>query len=203
MNRSRLIISAVAVLLAAAFMTGCSIPNPGTVRLLGDVNYDAAFDTAKQVFAKYYSIESVDADKGVIVSSPKEEEGPSGRIFASRTRVREIATMRLTRTSTGVAAQVSVEVQKLGTDAIRQTTLTGENYSQLPDKSPAQGEAATTYEQNQTWFFDHYNKGEEGKVLADLYTALHSMPAGAPATSPAPPPTTSPTTAPIQPKTNG
>jgi hypothetical protein len=103
--------------------------------------------------------------------------------------------MRVTRTDKGVMAQVSVEVQKLGTDAIRQTSLTGENYSEVPDKSPAQGEAANTYEQSQTWFFDHYNKGQEGKILADLYTALHSAAAIAPAA------TTSPATAPAQPGT--
>jgi hypothetical protein len=215
MNRFNLL-AAIALIGAAALLPGCGIPNPGTVRQLGDVNYDTSLDTAKQVFSQYYSIESVDPDKGVITSSPKVQEGPSGQIFARQTRVREIATMRLTRTfsndkgrtqrpgaplaggaarqyeQTGVVAQVSVEVQKIGTDAIRQATLTGENYSDLPDKSPAQGEAATTYEQNQTWFFDHYNKGEEGKILADLYTALHS--AGTTTTAPAA--TTSPATAP-------
>lgn len=193
MNRFNLL-TAIALIGASALLPGCSIPNPGIVRQLGDVNYDTTLDTAKQVFSQYYSIESVDPDKGVITSTPKEQEGPSGRIFASKTRVREIATMRLTRTSAGVAAQVSVEVQKVGTDAIRQATLTGENYNQLPDKSPAQGEAATTYEQNETWFFDHYNKGAESQMLADLYRALHSQPTTSPAAA------TSPATAPVHPK---
>jgi hypothetical protein len=208
---NRLNLFAAVALVAAAFTAGCSIPNPGTVRQLGNVNYDTTLDTARQVFAKYYSIESVDPDKGVIISSPKDHEGPSGRIFAKETSVREIATMRVTRTDKGVMAQVSVEVQKLGTDAIRQSTLTGENYSEVPDKSPAQGEAANTYEQSQTWFFDHYNKGEEGKILADLYSALHSggTATSAPAApSPAPAATTTPcaTTSPAaagQPKNSG
>ena len=197
MNRFNLFVTVA--LAAAALLSGCSIPNPGTVRQMGDANYDTTLDTAKQVFSQYYSIESVDPDMGVIVSSPKVQEGPSGRFLENKTNVREIATMRLTRTNTGVMAQVSVEVQKLGTEAIRQATQTGENYNEVPDKSPAQGEAATTYQQNQTWFFDHYNKGAEGKILADLYTALHSAAATAPYVITAPTAATSPATAPAPP----
>ena len=79
---------ALAAIGLVALVGGCGQIDPGTVRSMGDVGYDSALDTAKQVFSQYYQIASVDADKGLITGRPKIEEKPSGRLLGGTAGVR-------------------------------------------------------------------------------------------------------------------
>jgi hypothetical protein len=50
---------------------------------------------------------------------------------------------------------------------------TGENYDTVPHETPAQREAATTAEQNESWETRSHDADVERKILQDLWRSLH------------------------------
>ncbi len=53
------------------------------------------------------------------------------------------------------------------------TTRGQEDYSTVPNQSPAYDEAATTADQNESWMTYDYAHDLETKILDDLYRSLH------------------------------
>jgi len=146
-------------LLAAACMTagilgGCAQPI-GRARPLGEVSYEAAFATAREVMAQYFAR----ADR-LLGGSP----------------ARQVATMRLRRDGRQVVAHLAVAVQRPGSAAHRQMRMNVDNYSSVPNQTPAQVEAATTPGQNESWRTDRYDRVMEQKILTQLHRSLHPQP---------------------------
>jgi hypothetical protein len=162
----------VAAALAAGMLVGCNQAMPGRSRALGTVEYSAAFAAAREVLAQYYSVESSDAETGVIQARPKRIDAPNERLL-SGSPAREVATLRLRKEGKAVVAHTTVAVQRQGGPALQTMRGGTDTYSSVPDDTPAEREAATTVEQNESWRTHHYAHAVERKILDDLYRALH------------------------------
>ena len=160
---------AVAGLLLSA---GCNQPTPGRTRILGEVGYESAFAAAREVFSQYYSIDSADAEAGVIKSRPLAVSAKGERLLGG-SPARQVATLRLWREGGAVVAHAQVKVPRLGSAVHRQMRPVGENYDSVPNETPAELDAATTPEQNEAWQTAGYAHDVEYKMLADLYKSLH------------------------------
>ena len=159
-------------LLAGGVLAGCAQPTPGRTRALGEVRFEAAFASAREVMAQYFPIADADADAGVIRSRPQAVEAPPERLLG-RSPARQVATLRLYRENGQVVAQASVAVQREGSAGHRQLSAAGDSYDTVPNKTPADAEAATTAEQNQVWETERYDHALEARILADIYAGLH------------------------------
>jgi hypothetical protein len=155
-------------------------PGRGSTRTLGDVSYAHAYATGREVLAQYYPLDPVktNVDTGTIQSRPKVLSGAGQDRLLSASAARHIATLRIFQENGLVSAQIVVEQQRQGSDARSQmgysTERMSENYSGNPGElSPAEMEAATTLEQNQTWLHDKDRHDIEATILQDLYNALH------------------------------
>jgi len=154
----------------AAILAGCTEPVPQTPRTLGQVSYDGAFVAARRVLSQYYSISEADSVSGVIKCRPKLAE-TSGERLIGRHAARETATLRLSRQDGQVDVGLSIQVQQLASPAYRQSR-SADNYNQVPNQTPAEMEAATTAEQNDTWRTTGYNHARERQILDELYQAI-------------------------------
>jgi hypothetical protein len=170
---------ALASLLALLVAAGCAPQSPGKTRYLGEVPLGTAFEAAQEVLRRHrFAIAERDAAEGVIVSAPKEIDPPPERLL-SRSDARQVATVRLRREGPGIAAQVSVALQRRQQNVQRTLRPPGENYDRLPNETPSALEAATTSEQNITWRQQGWARDAELAILNDLYRALN--PSAAPA----------------------
>ncbi len=164
-------------IMAAGLLAGCAAATPGRSRELGDVVYGNAFAAARDVVSQYYSIESADPDKGIIKSRPLGVDEKGERILGGNSPARQLATLTLRRKNGQIVAHASVAVQRQGSAMLRQMrTTSGEDYSSVPNQTPAEIEAATTPEQNESWITQRYAHDVENKILDDIYRALHPSP---------------------------
>jgi hypothetical protein len=168
MNRLSCILIAAAGCLG---LVGCEVAAPGTTRALGSVDYSQALAKARTVMSQYFSVESADPDSGMIVARPRNLGDEPARVLGAAS-ARQVATMQVQKRGDQVVARACVAVQSLGTDVFRTLPRTGDNYSTVPDETPAQKEAATTAEQNQSWRTERYDHQTERKMLDDLAAAL-------------------------------
>jgi hypothetical protein len=157
-------------MLAAAFASGCAEPE-GASRMLGAVAYQDAFVAANEVMSQYYTVVSAKLDSGEITSAPKLIPA-GGDQFFNTSATRQIATIRLKHAGGEVEAWVSVAVQRQSSEAQRQMARTTA-YDTTANKTPAEMEAASTPEQNQSWQTERYAHDLEFKMLNDLYDRLH------------------------------
>ncbi|HOF19578.1 MAG TPA: hypothetical protein PK082_11760 [Phycisphaerae bacterium] len=162
----------VLTMVAAGALVGCGPRTPGESRMMGTVEYPAAFASARDVFAQYFSVASADLDAGIIRSLPRKIDAPNDRLLGG-SPARQVATLRLRRDGGNVVAQVCVETQRQGSAVYRQMASRDENYDSVPHESPAQIDAATTPEQNETWRTASRDRALEIKILNDVYRALH------------------------------
>ncbi len=171
---------AAPVLLMAA-IAGCGGPEePYTARSMGNVEFDDAFATAKAVISNYFKISYADESTGLIQCEPKRSDEAG---LSPKADMRQVATFRLTRGDNGmIRATASIAVQRQTQDLQTMVNPMNEPYSSVPNQTPAQVEAATTPEQNQTWSTIRYATAVENRILSDLYQALHQPATG---TSPA------------------
>ena len=162
-------------------VTGCTQPEaPYTARSMGTVEFDDAFATAKAVISNYFTIAYADEATGLIQCEPKRGEEAG---LSPKADMRQVATFRLMREDNGmIRATASIAVQRQTQDSQRMVNPMNEPYSSVPNQTPAQVEAATTPEQNQTWSTIRYATAAENRILSDLYQALHRPTTG---TSPA------------------
>jgi len=146
--------------------------------MLGPVAYDKAFSTAQEVVAQYFPVDSADAESGVILSRPVYAE-PSRLGATGSAPDRQFAEMTLRADGRYVVATLSVAVQREGSAAYRTFRGRQENYSGMPNQTPADLEGATTPRQNDVWETYRYNRMLERTILRDLDRLLRP-PAGAP-----------------------
>jgi len=156
----------------SAALAGCDLPAPGTVRVMGQVEYADAFATARETMAQHFSVLSADPDTGQIVCRPKLIEGRPERLLGG-SPARQIASLRLRREDNLVVAQVSVKIEREGSGVHSTRIGYQENYNEVPNKTPADETAATTAEQNQTWQTEGYDHATERLILEDIYNSLH------------------------------
>lgn len=158
-------------LLAGACAAGCSQESPGTVRFLGNVEKAAAFAAAKDVMSQYYPIAQADPDLGIIKCVPSDAKGPGERLLGA-SPMRHQAQLELIRSQGGMSARVAVIVQRQG-GSIHRAAATSDSYSGVNNQSPADMDAATTTEQNESWQTTGYSYETQRKILEDLYQRLH------------------------------
>ena len=162
----------VLIPLSAVVLSGCNQALPGTARQLGAADYTAAFAAAREVMSQYYSVESANPDTGTIQSRPKSVTAPHERLLGG-SPARQVATMRLRKEGKDVVAHVSVAVQRQGGAVLRQSRPGIDDYDSVPNETPAEQDAATTVEQNESWRIHGYAHDVERKILDDLYRSLH------------------------------
>ncbi len=158
--------------LAAFLAAGCTEVTPGRTRSLGEVDYALAFATGQEVLSQYYSVQSAEVNTGVITARPKPVKAGNDRLLGGYP-ARQVARMRIRREGRSIVAQVSVAVQRQRSQMRRQMQQVGDNYDSVPNKTPAEDQAATTIEQNENWEVRRYAHEIEAKILDDLYKALH------------------------------
>ena len=169
MNRQ---IGIITTLIAGALLGGCINRQPGSSRRLGQVGFAAAFTAARNVMEQYYELAETDVDTGVIKSRPTPTDAANERLLGG-SRARHLATLRLYRQDGEVVAQVCVAVQRQGSSVRRLMPPADQDYDSVPHQTPAEMEAATTAEQNQSWSTHRYDHVVERRILDDLYHRLH------------------------------
>ena len=162
-------------------LAGCNGGTGGTRRVLGPVSYDKAFATGREVMSQYFSLAEVDPDAGLIKSRPQFVE--AGRLrLSSNSPGRQVATLRLRADGEYVIARLAVVVHREGSHIHKFVGEREENYSGVPNRTPAEIEAATTAEQNQAWQAVRYDHQLERTILRQISGALR--PAEAPTSAP-------------------
>jgi hypothetical protein len=175
----------VVALAAASVLVGCNQPLPGSSRSLGAVDYTSAFAAGNEVMAQYFSVESSNPQTGIITSRPKAVEAGHERLLGG-SPARQVATLRIRSEGKEVVAYATVALQRQGGAVFRTMPPVAENYSSVPHQTPAERDAATTVEQNESWTTHSYLHDVELKVLQDLLRAVQPK-APAAASAPATP----------------
>ena len=165
------------ILAAAGMFAGCSQEMASTSRILGDVSYGQAFAAGKQVMSNFFPVASADLHSGVITSRPKSIKLRSERLLTSLVGMagspaRRIATLKLRQSRGTVIAFASVEIQRQDSAVHRQRGADLENYDSVPNKTPAELEAASTPEQNDLWRTQRRDRSMEEKILSAVYVKL-------------------------------
>ena len=152
---------------------GCAgATTPGTPRSLGQVDYQSAFATGRETLAQYFTVASAKVESGLITARPSTAEMAPARLLG-RAASRRTASLHIYKRDGLVYAHLSIAIQREGTDLYHTYTANRENYSQVPDKTPAEEAAATTPKQNEAWETIGYDHALERHILDDLHLALH------------------------------
>jgi len=157
---------------AACVASGCSQATPGTSRSLGAVGYESAFAAANEVVAQYFSIESSNPHTGIIRSRPKSVKAPKERLLGG-SPARHVATVRVRTEGKTVVAYATVALQRQGGAELREIRPGADNYDSVPNQTPAEREAATTVDQNESWRTHTYAHDVERKILQDIYRSVN------------------------------
>ncbi|MFP4055139.1 MAG: hypothetical protein ACLFV7_14870 [Phycisphaerae bacterium] len=171
------------VLLAVCLLAagGCAEweTTPGRSRDLGNVSYEHAYTTAREVFVAHFPIAEEDPATGVIVSRPASANEPGERLLGD-SPARHVATLRLRRQDSGVVVHLSIAIERKGGHVYHRGVLERENYSGRPGRTPAETDAAIDPEQDDDWQVYGYDHRRESVILAEIYRALHAPAARAP-----------------------
>jgi hypothetical protein len=162
----------VVMLVAAAMAAGCGQIASGKSRSLGAVDYSQAFAAAAEVMRQNYSVDSADAETGAIKASPQPVKAGRERLMGG-SPAREQATMLVRREGNEVVAYASVVRQRMSGPTLRDMSLRTDTYDTVPNATPAEREAATTAEQNESWTSRGHAIDVERRLLDDVYKALH------------------------------
>lgn len=161
-----------ALLVTAGLLAGCSTAAPGTTRALGDVSPDVAFATARQVLGQYFPIDDANPRTQVITTRPRPVDAGWDRPLGGYP-ARQVAILRIVEENGSVAASLAVTEQRQRAQMHRSVQQVGENYDSVPNQTPAEQEAATTLEQNESWETHRYDHALEARILSELYRVLH------------------------------
>jgi hypothetical protein len=184
MNRHGwLVVAAVA---AGLMVGGCSQEFPGSSRSLGAADYTSAFAAAGDVMSQYFPVESANPVTGVIQSRAKDVKAANERLLGG-SPARQVATLRIVKEGKDVMAYATVALQRQGGDVFRAMPQADENYAGVPNRTPAERDAATTPEQNEPWRIHSYDHQAENRMLEDLARAVTPKADKAPATAPGKP----------------
>jgi len=158
------------LLVAVSMLAGCQNERFRSMRL-GDVDFDEAYRAGLEVFAGYYGVADTDARTGRVTGRPKLVSAPPDKLFSS-TPSREVAVLRIRRDGALTWADVRVDIQRRESASYRSLAgLTGPN--DVPNRTPAQGDAPLRAEQDQVWQVTGHNYDVERKMLKDLYARVN------------------------------
>ena len=164
-------ISMVAIVGLVFVVASCASRPWGTTLAMEKANRDDVFSAATVVMANYFSIKSADSKTGVIKSRPKPVQQGPGLLQDGGRPTRQVATISLVQDDGRTAATVLIEVQQEASGEYRQQPG-AQRYSSIPNDTPAEGEAATTPEQNDAWVTIERDRKLEAKMLEELRRAL-------------------------------
>jgi hypothetical protein len=108
----------------------------------------------------------------VIVSHPIPVEARGERLLGG-SPARHLARLQLQRKNGLVVAHLSIALQREGSAIRRTMPAPEENYSSVPNRTPAEESAAVSPEQNEAWQTEQYDRAMERGILDELYKALH------------------------------
>jgi len=180
-----------AALFALMAVSGCSGAEPGTSRLLGKVSYGSAYATSREVLSQHFSVLPSDPSDGVLVCRATAEPGAakSARLIGLTTSGRRRrAKLRLVREGELIVAHMAVTIEQQENPVYRNAPQPDQEYSSVPNLTPAQEDAATTPEQNDVWQVVGRDRILERRILADIHRALSPAGGKPPAKPPAKPP---------------
>ena len=161
----------VAASIVAGVLAGCEA-GAGSTLSLGQVEYDKAFQAARNVMSQHFSVAAADSDTGLIESRPKPIDAEPEGIFR-RLAARQVAKMTVRRDGQEVLANLSVEVQRQGSVVHQQLGMASSGYDSVPNKTPAEIDAAATLEQSEAWQTEKHDRVLEAAILRQLYNDLH------------------------------
>ncbi|MBI5724461.1 MAG: hypothetical protein HZA50_10920 [Planctomycetes bacterium] len=170
-------IRASLAIVAAALAAGCSQAPPGTSRDLSTNDRANAYVVCRDVLTQYFSVETDDPQAGIMKSRPKDIVAAKGERLLGNSPARQIATLSLRKEGGSIVAYVCIETQRQGSDPNRQmgyASSVSDNYSGVPNQTPAQSDAATTAEQNESWRTVDYDHVQENKILNEISKAVQS-----------------------------
>lgn len=171
-----------------ASAAGCSEGPRWQTMSLGSVGKEDAFSAAQEVVGMYFVIENADPLTQTIKCRPKNLSEDYQERLLGGSPTRRVARIELFPEDGQMTARVSVQIQQQGS-AVQRSVMGSNSYDPVPHQTPAQIDAATTTEQNETWRTVGYAADVESKILYDIYHRLHperNEPAAqtAPATQP-------------------
>ncbi len=180
----------IALITTAALLAGCAdtvgesqsggpgvlglliVPAGGTQLPLETESFPQAFTQGRAIMAQYFTIASADQNEGLIQCLPKSlDSAPHDRIIGSSTS-RQVATLRVVQRGGRIFAICSVQMQRQSSPILRQRSIADSSYTSVPNQTPAEIEAATTPDQNDTWETYSSDKSLEDKILNDLAKVL-------------------------------
>ena len=156
-----------------ALSSGCQAPAPtprafSHVRLPG-VSRATAFDAMQAAMRERYQLATVDADAGVIRSTPTEtresnDQGRVGDFLGAKRRMRRVATSQVTGTDTSAEVWCKIVIQQQDTQAARLFD-SDMRLNDAPTATAADRDAATTREQNEIWRTTSRDRRGERELL--------------------------------------
>ena len=156
----------------AAGLCGCGVSSPGTTMVLGQVEYSSAFAAGRETMAQYFSVASADPDTGVIEARPKFVQAEPERVLGN-SQARQLARLTITTKDGQAVALATVELQREDSSLHQSRQIPQENYSAVPNRTPAEEAAAVTPQQEETWRTQRYDHSMERRILDDLFKSLH------------------------------
>lgn len=180
----------IAITMTAVLLAGCAdqpgetqtpsglfgalmVPSGGTQRELHTESYAVAFGQARAVMSQYFMIASADQDAGLIECLPARLDSAGNDRLVGRSPSRRVATMKIRRHSSGrLSATCWVQMQRQSSTILRQQSIMDETYDSVPHHTPAEVDAATTPDQNDTWETFSSDQTLENQILNDLEGAL-------------------------------
>lgn len=165
----------LALLSSAAMLVGCQDAAVGTTRSLGTVRMAEAAATSREVLAQHFSVLPAEAGAQTVIECRPQVMKPkaSGLLAISPASRRKTATCRLMKQGKTVVAKLAVQVEEQGRDVYRGMGEIDQNYSGVPNRTPAQEDAATTPRQNDVWRATGRDRRLEGQILAEIHRQLH------------------------------
>jgi hypothetical protein len=148
-----------------------------STRNVGDASYQQAYVAAREVISQYFSIDPdrSNAASGMVQSRPKDVLDAGNERLLGGSPARQIAKLQIVQEGPLVTAYAQVMQQRQGASAQKRMGYSQEryNYSGNPgDESPADIDAATTPQQNESWFNEKRRRDVETQLLEDLSNRL-------------------------------
>lgn len=145
----------------------------GSTRTFAYGNYSEAFGSARTIMSQRFTVLDADQDTGIIRCAPQPITAGNDRIIGASPS-RQVASMRIQGRGGQIEAICIIEQQRQTDEVLRNQPVVGDNYSGVPHQTPAQIDAATTSEQNDTWETVRTDTMLENQILNALRDALNA-----------------------------
>lgn len=159
-------------LLSALGLVGCAQGRPGTVRVLGSVDLDRAYDVGRRTLSEYgFSIAEAYPEQALLITEPRPVEGPAAERLLAGGDTRQVARLQFFLEEQQLQAVLSVEIQRARPAAAGDMML--DTYSGVPSRTPGEQMAATSARQNSQWRRVDFDHALEVDMLDTIYRRLH------------------------------